>query len=363
MEQLNEASALKASLYSSDAYTSTKARADRQQVAEFRKWIKQAKQLAEARLRKDPKDVEALYYLGAAEGLEAAFSAGVERKFMAALRSGSKSVDHHREVLKLSPDYRDAELTIGLQNYIIGSLPMALKMMVATMGVRGSKKRGLETIEKVAVEGQHARDLARVLLVDLYRREKRWAEAVKIARELSEKYPRNYLFKLQMADALGSQILTLRKSKTPSEAEEKELTSLFASLFRDKTLDASTIDLVHFRYGETFLSLGQPDAAAKEFTSVANRTAADGDLKNLARQRLEQIRKVVRRTGGHGGPPLQNGSFVGAALRGRPCVELQTLCLRVFVVKVKLNDRSPQRGSPRTARQNQRIPTHSSLST
>jgi hypothetical protein len=291
LEQLNEASELKASLYSTESYATTKARADRKQIDEFRKWIRQAKQLAEAKLRKDPKDVEALYYLGAAEGLEAAFAGAVERRFMSALRSGSKSVDHHRDVLKLSPEYRDAELTIGLQNYIIGALPLPVKMMVATMGVRGSKKRGLQTIEKVAVEGQYARDLARVLLVDLYKREKRWAEAVKIARELSEKYPRNYLFKLQMADALGSQILTLRKSKTASTAEEKELANLFTTLFRDKTLDSSTIDLVHFRYGETLLTLDQQDSAAKEFAAVANRLAADADLKTLARQRLDAIRK------------------------------------------------------------------------
>ena len=291
LEQMNEASELKATLYSTDTYTTGKARPDRQQVDEFRKWIRQVKLLSDARLRKNPKDVDALYYLGAAEGLEAAFAAAVERKFMQALRSGSKSVDHHRSVLKLSPEYRDAELTIGLQNYIIGSLPLPLKMMVATMGVRGSRKRGLETIERVSNEGQHARDLARVLLVDLYKREKRWADAVKIAREVSEKYPRNYLFKLQMADALGSQIVTLRQAKTPSSTEEKELTNLFASLFRDKELDPSTIDLVHFRYGETLLSLGQPEAAAKEFGAVVNRAAADADLKTLARQRIQHIRK------------------------------------------------------------------------
>jgi len=291
LEQLNEASELKATLYSTESYANGKARADRRQVDEFRKWIRQAKQLADARLRKDPKDVDALYYLGAAEGLEAAFAAAVERRFMAALRSGSKSVDHHRDVLKLSPEYRDAELTIGLQNYIIGSLPLAVKMMVATMGVRGSKKRGLETLERVSIEGQNSRDLARVLLVDLYRREKRWDDAIKIARELSAKYPRNYLFKLQMADALGSQIVALRKTKTPSDTPEKELANLFAVLLRDKALDPSTIDLVHFRYGETLLTLAQPDAAAKEFGAVANRTAADADLKGLARQRLEQIRK------------------------------------------------------------------------
>ena len=291
LEQLNEASELKASLYSTESYANGKIRADRKQVDEFRKWIRQAKQLAEARLRKDPKDVDALYYLGAAEGLEAAFAGAVERKFMAALRSGSKSVDHHRNVLKLSPEYRDAELTIGLQNYIIGSLPMAAKMLVATMGVRGSKKRGLETLEKVSLEGENSRDLARVLLVDLYKREKRWDDAINVARELSEKYPRNYLFKLQMADALGSQIVALRKAKTPTATQEKELTNLFAGLFKNRALDPATIDLVHFRYGETLLTLGQPELAAKEFAAVANRAASDADLKSLARQRLEQIRK------------------------------------------------------------------------
>jgi tetratricopeptide (TPR) repeat protein len=291
VQQLNEASELKATLYSTDAYTKGKVKIDRNQREEFRKRIRQAKLLSEARLRKNPRDVEALYYLGSAEGLEAAFAGAVERRFMTALRSGSKSVDHHREVLKLSPEFRDAELTIGLQDYIIGSLPLPLKMMVGTMGVRGSKKRGLETLEEVAVEGHSTREFARVLLVDLYKREKRWMDAVKIGRELAERYPRNYLFKLQIADALGSQILTLRKTKAASATEEKELMDIFASLFRDKSLDSSTLSLVHFRYGETLLSLGQPDAASKEFVTVSNRADADEELKGLARQRLEQLRK------------------------------------------------------------------------
>jgi tetratricopeptide (TPR) repeat protein len=251
LEQLNQSWELKATLYSTDAYAREKPKIDRRQVDEFRKWTRRTKTLAEARLRKDPRDVEALYFLGAAEGLEAAFAAGVEGRFMAALRAASSSVDHHREVLKLDPDFHDAELTIGLQNYVIGSLSLPLKMIAGTMGVRGSKKRGLETLERVAREGHWARDVARVLLIDLYKREKRWNDSIKTARELSERYPRNYLFKLQMADALASQIVTLRKAKTPTTAEEKELTNIFTSLFRDKTLDKPTTDLVHFRYDET----------------------------------------------------------------------------------------------------------------
>src|SRR6185369_16504906 len=131
-----------------------------------------------------------------------------------------------KEVLKLAPEFHDAELMIGLQNYIVGSLPLPLKVIAGTMGVRGSKKRGLETLERVSIEGHWARDLARVLLVDLYKREKRWKDAVATARVLSEKYPRNYLFKLQMADALASQIVALRKEKNMTgDAEQKELLS------------------------------------------------------------------------------------------------------------------------------------------
>ncbi len=248
VQQLNEAWELKSTLYSTDAYTNGKTKVDRRQTDEFRNWIRRTKQLSEARLRKNPRDIEALYFLGAAEGLEAAFAASVERKFMVALRSGSSSVDHHREVLKLSPDFRDAELTIGLQNYIVGSLPLPAKMIAATMGVRGSKKGGLQALERVASEGQWARDVARVLLIDLYKREKRWSDAIKMAHELSEKYPRNYLLKLQMADALTSQIVALRKAKAPTSAEGKELMSIFASLSRDKTLDRSTSELVQHRW-------------------------------------------------------------------------------------------------------------------
>jgi hypothetical protein len=262
LEQLNESWELKATLYSTKAYTDEKRRVDSAQAAEFRKWTRQARTLAEAKLKQNPRDVEALYFLGAAEGLEAAFSAAVERKFTSALRMGSKAVDRHKEVLKLAPDFHDAELTIGLQNYIVGSLPLPLKMLAGTMGVRGSRKRGLETLERVSVEGRWAHDLARVLLIDLYKREKRWKDAIATARLLSERYPRNYLFKLQMADALASQIGELRKAKDATTAtgaaEEKELFAIFDSLLRDKTHAASTSQLIQYRYREARLSLAQP---------------------------------------------------------------------------------------------------------
>lgn len=251
IQQLNDSWQLKSTLYSDKADGNNKEKVDKAQVDEFKRWTRRAKQLAQARLHKDPRDVEALYFLGAAEGLEAAYSAAVERKYMAALRAGEDAVDHHRKVLELSPAFYDAQLTIGLQEYVIGSLPLPVKMLAGTLGVRGSKKRGLTALEKVARDGHWGRDIARVLLVDLYKREKRWDDAIATTRDLSERYPRNYLFKLQLADAMALKIAAARKSKSPIDpAQEREVFAIFDTLLRDKAF-ASQANLIQLRRNET----------------------------------------------------------------------------------------------------------------
>lgn len=289
LQQLNQSWRLKASLYNNEAYSGNKERIDRKLLEEFREATRRAKALSEARLRQNPSDTEALYFLGAVEGLESAFAAGVERRFMAALRSGSRSVDRHREVLKRSPDYRDAELTIGLYNYVVGSLPIGVKLVAGTMGYKGSRKRGLETLERVAKEGKWARDVARVLLVDLYKREKRWNDAANVASELSTRYPRNYLFKLQIADALSEQIAHTSEKRiatTSISAEQQRVFDIFEDLLRDRSVSstAGTTDVIHYRYGETLLAAGQNERALKEFLVVARRSSEAG-LANISRLR------------------------------------------------------------------------------
>src|SRR6185295_12110662 len=126
-------------------------------------------------------------------------------RFMAALSSGSSGVGTQRDVLKLDPNFHDAELSIGMYDYIVGSLPLAVRMLASIASVHGSKKRGIQTLERVAKEGHWARDNARLLLISIYKKEKRFPEALALSRELQKKYPRNYLFSLETADSLISQ--------------------------------------------------------------------------------------------------------------------------------------------------------------
>src|SRR5213594_231485 len=189
-ETLYQTRRLQSSLYGNDDtfYSTSDDKADPRIVDQFRSLTRQARLLTEARLKQNPKDVEALYFMGAIEGLKASFEEAVERRHFAALKDGSDAVDKHREVIKLDPAYRDAELTIGLYDYTVGALPLPVKIAAGMFGFHGSKKRGLAMLERVAKEGRWVQGEAKTLLIVLYTREKRFGEAATLARELAAKY-------------------------------------------------------------------------------------------------------------------------------------------------------------------------------
>ncbi len=285
---LYESRRLQASLYSSDSfYTRGDDKVDPKIVAEFRRLTREAKRLADARLKTNPKDVEALDYLAGTAGLKASFEEAVERRHFAAIKDGSEAVDRHREVLKLDPNYIDAEITIGLYDYVVGSLPPLQKILAGITGHRGSKKRGLATLERVAKLGRWANDDAKSLLILLYKREQRFSDALALARDLSARYPRNYLFRLETADALVSQAALERKAGRPAEAAkaEEEAFKSFDDLLRDRTVRetvSKALDLVHFKYGEVLLLAGNADRAASEFLAALKADKAEPSLVTMS---------------------------------------------------------------------------------
>ena len=294
LETLNKSRLLQAAIYSTQSfYTGTEDKPDPRVVQDFRELTRQATQLAKARLQRNPRDPETLYTLGAIETLKASFAATIERRFIAALRDGSSGVDRHREVIKLDPNFHDAELSIGLYDYIVGTLPLGAKLVASIIGVRGSKKRGIETLERVAKEAHWERDDARVLLIGLYKREKRFPEALAMSRELQERYPRNYLFRLETADTLISQAVTERQANRIKEAAalETEAAGAFDLLLGARPASGSparALDLIHFRYGEALLLLGQPEHAAKEFLAATKVNGAEPGLATRAHLRAAQ---------------------------------------------------------------------------
>ncbi len=294
LETLNQARRLQAAIYSTQSfYAGTEDKPDPRVVQDFRDLTRRATQLAEARLRRNPRDPQTLYVLGATESLKAAFAATVERRFMAALRSGSDGIDTQRNLIKLDPNFHDAELTIGMYDYIVGTLPLPVRMLASIGGIHGSKKRGIQTLERVAKNGQWTRDDARVLLIAIYKKEKRFLEALALSRELQVKYPHNYLFRLETADSLVSQAAIERQASKTREAEamESEAVRTFETMLHERPAAGAApraLDLIHFRYGEALLLMAQAERAATEFLAATTVSGADVGTVSRAHLRAAQ---------------------------------------------------------------------------
>jgi hypothetical protein len=287
-ETLYKLHRLQSSLYNTKSfYSKGEDKTDSEVANQFWALTNDAQTLAVARRKQYPKDAEAIYYLGNVVALKATFEETVERRYSAALADGYEVVELHRRVVKLDRTYIDAELTIGVYDYIVGSLPFPVKLVAGFFGAYGSKRRGLTTVERVAKEGKNARDQARTLLVILYTREKRYGEAAEQARRLAAKYPRNYLYRLEAANALVLQATTAGKAKHApvDEATAGEAFAIYEALVSDKEVSgmaARLTDLIHFKYGEALMKAGRTEQASAEFFAAAKVEGADEGLATMA---------------------------------------------------------------------------------
>ena len=161
---------------------------------------------AEALERSQPTDAELKLLLGVAHGSKALVDGG-RKNYLAAWRSLRES--HHRfeEVLELDPNMVDAYYGLGLYNYALGRLPALLRPLVTVALPRGDATHGLHELERVAEQGTYFKMTARVALLHLYAgQEEKYAEALRLGRDLVLRYPGNpdlYFATAHAASELG----------------------------------------------------------------------------------------------------------------------------------------------------------------
>lgn len=175
-----------------------------EQQNQFHDALNRAISLSQEKLAADPNDPGGLYAIGVSYGLRANYSFVVRKAWRDALKDATAARKSHARLTELDPSYVDAELTQGVNDYIVGSLPFQWKMLGFLAGFRGDKQRGIRTLVEVGAQGRLNRVDAMVLLAALYLREHRPAEAVPVLRELTEEFPKNPLFKVELEKAVAA---------------------------------------------------------------------------------------------------------------------------------------------------------------
>lgn len=201
--------------YANDSFIGQAHRpADPTQKQRIKQLVEQAEKLEADALAKNPNDVDMLYARGVTRAQFALFTALIERAWFSSLRNAVGARHDHERVLELSSQYQDAKLVVGSHDYVMGSLPLGVKIAVALVGLSGDKEKGIRYLYDAAHgNGETSVDAEIVLLVFL-RREHRYAEGLQIARGLSPRFPRNFLLPLEEANLL-------RTTGKNREAEEQ----------------------------------------------------------------------------------------------------------------------------------------------
>ena len=128
----------------------------------------------------------------------------MEKAWKRSLDDATSARKLHNQVSEIEPGNVDARLVQGLHDYLVGSLPLAWRMLGFVVGFHGDKAKGIRTIQDVAAHGSINRVDAEIFLCALYRRERKPREAIPLLDDLLRRFPRNYLLRFEQAEMYGA---------------------------------------------------------------------------------------------------------------------------------------------------------------
>jgi tetratricopeptide (TPR) repeat protein len=163
---------------------------------EFKKVVARAIDLANARLKTNPKDLEAKFDAGSAYGLQASYVASVEGSVRSAFGIAKDAYDAQEEVLERDPKRVAAGLVVGTYQYLISTLSWPTRFVARIVGFGTGKAEGIALLEGAARDPETRID-AEFALMLIYSREGRHNDVVRIAHRLSTEFPKNRLLVLE----------------------------------------------------------------------------------------------------------------------------------------------------------------------
>ena len=159
-------------------------------------------QMCDAEIKANPNDKDAYFARGYGKGIHASFITLVDHSFASAARQGYAARNDSEAALKIDPQYADAKMAIGIQQFAVASLPRWVRLIVGIVGVGGNKEQGLNMLKEAIAHGVVTSVESRTVLSLFLRHDGRYPEALAVQRGLAQDYPHDYLFRLEVANLL-----------------------------------------------------------------------------------------------------------------------------------------------------------------
>jgi tetratricopeptide (TPR) repeat protein len=226
---------------------------------------------ADARLSKNPNDINALFARGWVRSLQTTYLAMVDRDFRGGFRLATKAKDDEERVLHLDPNYVDAKLVVGVYQYVVGALPWPFKLLIGFAGITGSKSTGLAMLRDAGERGVNTSVEARTVIALFLRREGKYGDAIQVIRKLKSEYPHDFLFHLEEAN--------LRKDAGEGMAAVTAYRELLDQAARPGYFSEPQLELAYFGLGDALRGQRRYSEAADAYEKAASTKNVGPELK------------------------------------------------------------------------------------
>jgi tetratricopeptide (TPR) repeat protein len=174
---------------------------DRELTQQADRLLKQA----ERRYEQNSSDADAVFYLASTYAARAGYRFN-RREFWGAARDAAKAKRYSEEMVKLQPGRADAYFALGIYNYYVDIAPSFVKVLRIFLFLRGGSRRlGVEQLERTARDGELFGPQARASLAEIYGwLENRPRDALRLLEDLHGRYPDNPDYNLAIARLYAS---------------------------------------------------------------------------------------------------------------------------------------------------------------
>src|SRR5271163_3541054 len=159
----------------------------------------QAEQLANRALQQDPQNQNAQFSALLRLGLHSDYLALIEKRYLASLSEVKSGRAIAEKLIAANPNYADAYLAIGVENYLLSLKPAPLRWLLRAGGAETDRERGIQNLELTAERGHYLLPYARVLLAVAALRDKNVGRARELLEALTKEFPHNQLYAQELA--------------------------------------------------------------------------------------------------------------------------------------------------------------------
>lgn len=153
-----------------------------------------------------PGDQKALFAQVLANGLHSDYLALIEKRYAASFQAMKAGRQIAEKLLAKNPQYYDAWLAVGVENYMLSVKSLPLRWLLRLAGGETDKAVGMEKLRLTAAKGHYLAPFARLLLAVAALRERDTGTARKLLDGLVKDYPHNPLYaqELERLNSLAS---------------------------------------------------------------------------------------------------------------------------------------------------------------